>query len=111
MIRKCNSIVIPRVDSLNSGNVFLCFTFARQVIGPDIGNIGEVLKVTGNPVYVPEKISTLKDAFELNNNCESIQQGKINAKWLDENCKWETFARHVIDAINKIKTDVFEEEK
>ncbi len=80
MIRKCNSIVIPRVDSLNIGNVFLCFTFARQVIGPDIGNIGEVLKITGNPVYDPKNISILKEAFELNNNCDSMQQGKINAK-------------------------------
>jgi len=80
MIRKCNSIVITLVDILNIGNVFLCFTFARQVIGPDIGNIGEVLKITGNPVYDTKNIYILKEEFELNNNCDSMQQGKINAK-------------------------------
>ena len=55
MMRKCNSIVIPHEEGINSDKGFLGFTFARQVIGPDIENIGEVLKITGNPVYDPKK--------------------------------------------------------
>ena len=111
LLKACDTVFIPRIDSLNSGNVFLGFTFAREVIGPDIGNMGEVLKVTGNPVYDPKNISTLKEAFDSNNNRDFVQQGKINSDWLEENCKWEQYASHVIDAINIVKKDSSEEEK
>lgn len=48
-------LFIARVDSLNSGNVPLGFTYGCVVIGPNIGNIGEILSDNNNPVYVPSK--------------------------------------------------------
>ncbi|MEQ9168470.1 MAG: hypothetical protein RLO12_19585, partial [Fulvivirga sp.] len=49
--KACDIVLIPRIDSLNSGVAFLGFSFARPVIGPDIGNIGGLLKKMDNPIF------------------------------------------------------------
>lgn len=51
-------LFIPRFSALNSGNVALGMTFGRVVVGPDCGNIGEILSATGNPVYDPARPET-----------------------------------------------------
>lgn len=62
-------VFIPRVDELNSGNVPMGFLFGKVVVGPDVGNIGEWLRATGNPVFDaadPESVrSALADALRL----------------------------------------------
>lgn len=44
-------IVSPRVKSLNSGVVYMGFSFSKIVIGTNYGNIGALLKQTKNPVF------------------------------------------------------------
>jgi len=46
-------LLIPRDKALNSGNLILGFTFGKVVVGPDVGNIGEILNETGNPTFDP----------------------------------------------------------
>jgi len=104
-LKACDVVFIPRVDGLNSGNVFLGFTFSRVVVGPDVGNIGEILRKTNNFVYNPSRKSTIKDAFNLRNFQSIISQGAANYKWLDSNCRWEDYAISVVDAINSVKSN------
>ncbi len=70
-------VFIPRVDELNSGNVPMGFLFGKVVVGPDVGNIGEWLRATGNPVFDaadPESArSALVEALRL---AEGDQGGK-----------------------------------
>lgn len=42
---------IPRKRILNSGNVPMALLMSKVVVGPDIGNVGEVLKEMDNPVF------------------------------------------------------------
>jgi hypothetical protein len=55
-------LFIPRRRVLNSGNIALGMTFGRVVVGPDSFNVGEILKVTRNPVFDPELPETAADA-------------------------------------------------
>lgn len=52
-------LFIPRKKILNSGNVPLGFTFAKIVIGPNWGNVGELLNRYNNPTF------EINDSFEV----------------------------------------------
>lgn len=57
-------VIVPRVDILNSGIVFLGLTFGKVTVGPNIGNIGEQLKELNYPVFNPNSISSVTKALE-----------------------------------------------
>lgn len=68
LISAADILLISRVDSLNSGNVPLGFTYGCVVLGPDTGNIGEILRDHNNPVFSPSKdnvdlVTAVKKAF------------------------------------------------
>ena len=44
-------VFIQRQKILNSGNLPMAFACGKIVVGPDVGNVGEILKETGNPVF------------------------------------------------------------
>lgn len=58
----CNIAIIQRKKILNSGNMPLNFYFGNIVIGPDTGNVGPILKESGNPVFDPQNPQTLAQA-------------------------------------------------
>lgn len=62
----CASDIVwsPRLDTLNSGIVYLAYTFKKVVLGPDIGNVGAVLKDMNMPTYNPKQSQTIKIALE-----------------------------------------------
>lgn len=62
-------IFIQRKDVLNSANIPLAFLFHKIAIGPNVGNIGELLKSTGNPTFSPDNktdiVRALKEALTI----------------------------------------------
>ncbi len=50
-IERADIVFIPRRDILNSGNIALGFTFGKVVVGPNIGNVGLLLKINNNPTF------------------------------------------------------------
>lgn len=44
---------IQRLDILNSGNIYMPVLFKKMVVGPDVGNVGPILKEWGCPVFSP----------------------------------------------------------
>ena len=44
-------VLIARKRILNSGNLPLGYYFGKPVVGPDVGDVGEILRETGNPVF------------------------------------------------------------
>jgi beta-1,4-mannosyltransferase len=66
LISSCDVLLIPQVDTLNSGNVALEFTFGKVVLGPNIGVIGEELTKLGNPTFEPSNMDSLKGAVVKN---------------------------------------------
>ncbi len=54
---------IQRLDTLNSGNVFLGMLMGNVIVGPDAGNTGEILTQSGNYVFQPHQISSVTSAM------------------------------------------------
>lgn len=57
-------VLLQRVRILNSGNLPLAYLFGKTVVGPNMGNVGEILSNTDNPVFDPYDISTVNRAIE-----------------------------------------------
>lgn len=62
--KSADFIFIPRVNELNSGNITLGFTFGLVVAGRDGGDIGEILKETGNAVFNPDRPESIEQAVQ-----------------------------------------------
>ncbi|SDR69124.1 hypothetical protein SAMN04488552_0535 [Christiangramia echinicola] len=57
-------VLIPRINILNSGNIFLGLALNKIVVGPGIGNMEEILKQNGLPVFNPDSHRSIKSAIE-----------------------------------------------
>lgn len=44
-------VLIQRLDILNSGNLPMAFAAGKVVVGPDVGNVGQILRETGNYTF------------------------------------------------------------
>lgn len=55
---------IHRLKILNSGNLPLALYMKKVVVGPNVGNVGSLLKQTGNPMFDPKDINSVKAAID-----------------------------------------------
>lgn len=51
-------VLIQRPVILNSGNLPMAYAAGKVVVGPDVGNVGGILRDTNNFVFNPDKIDT-----------------------------------------------------
>jgi hypothetical protein len=56
-------VFIQRCQILNSGNLPMGFHFKKVVVGPNIGNVGEILQNTNNPVFDPRNQKSVTEAL------------------------------------------------
>ena len=78
-------IIIQRKDILNSGNVPLAFLNHKVVVGPKVGNIGELLSETGNPTFDPDDKKDILRALEEARRLAAWGQGEVNYAYGMEN--------------------------
>jgi glycosyltransferase involved in cell wall biosynthesis len=100
-VKAADAVFIPRYEALNSGNVFLGFTFGKAVVGPSIGNIGEILALTGNPTFDPGDGRSIRRALATLNPEGAAELGRRNAAWLRENGQWDQTAAIARGAIEE----------
>lgn len=90
---------IHRKKILNSGNVPMAFLMGKVVSGPDVGNVGEILRKMNNPLFVPNDRHTIVDsvikAFELTKE----GKGEWNRDYAMKNFSTEVFCKNVYDII------------
>jgi hypothetical protein len=82
-------VLIPRLNSLNSGNIPLGFAFNRVVVGPNFGNIGQILTETKNPVFAAGNANDAARAIQEGIQLSSLGLGEKNfhygkVHWLPE---------------------------
>jgi len=82
-------LIIPRIESLNSGGVSLGFTFGCVVVGPDVGVIGEMLRETGNPIFDPRSAQSVAEALQKANQLVKTEKPKQNQKIAEQDLSWE----------------------
>ncbi|MEO8576927.1 MAG: hypothetical protein ABI556_09515 [Gemmatimonadales bacterium] len=68
-------LFIPRFRVLNSGNITLGMTFGRVVVGPDVLDVGSLLRDHGNPVFNPDQPHSAVTAVER--GLELAKAGKV----------------------------------
>lgn len=80
--------VLQRKRILNSGNLPMAYMMGKVVVGPNQGNVEELLRETKNPIFNVEKphsiLFAIKQAFRL----EKDGVGKKNKRYAAE--KWST---------------------
>lgn len=103
-IAAADVIFIQRKDILNSGNVPLAFLFHKIVIGPNTGNIGEILTETGNPTFDPNKRGTILYALNEARQMSVWYKGEANHTYALTNMNLakvgKAYAQAYIDAAN-----------
>lgn len=101
--RAADIVFIPRIEILNSGNLFLGFFYEKVVVGPDIGVVGEILKEMGNPVFIPGNKKSLSDAL-MNAKIlvEDSKKGYENYLYACENFNWNKVSSMHFDAYNSV---------
>jgi beta-1,4-mannosyltransferase len=72
-------VICPRNESLNSGLIGLAANFATPIVGPAIGNIGEVLEESGGMTFEP---SNVKDAANTIDKLLANNEAKVNGEKL-----------------------------
>ena len=95
-------LLIPRYNTLNSGNVALGFTFGKVVAGPDYGVIGETLKETGNPVFNPYEVDSVADAIQRGLKRVKDGLGRQNQIYAKEKMGWEEIGRMSVEAYQSV---------
>lgn len=99
-----DSVICPRLMTLNSGVIFLAFSFGKIVIGPNYGNIGEILKETGNPIFVPGDVESVHNAMIDAFNLKDTNLAEMNLKYAREKCDPTDIANNHLKLYEQILT-------
>lgn len=93
--------LIPRKHILNSGNLPLSMLMKNVVVGPDMGNVGQILKETGNPSFNPESIESVIDAVRSAIELGS-RQGYRNYQWVQTHLLTSIICNQLHDLYNSL---------
>lgn len=89
-LRACDEALIQRVRILNSGNLPLNYYFGNVVVGPSVGNVGQLLSETGNPSFDPRNDGSLISAVCRGLELSQSGKGEENRKYAMDH--WTTEA-------------------
>ena len=94
--------LIQRNKILNSGNLPLGFYMGNVVVGPNVGNVGEILKETNNPTFEPNDRSSLYIA--INEAILQSQDGKgeKNRLYAENHFSTQIVSQQLYDIYNQI---------
>lgn len=81
LLNNADVIISPRQDNLNSGVIFLGFSYGKPVVGAAIGNMKEYLVINKNPMFIPHDINSFSEA--LKESLENEHLGKKNKVYSD----------------------------
>ena len=87
-------VLIQRLDILNSGNLPMAFHAGKVVVGPDVGNVGEILRETGNFTFDPHDMRSAVSA--LQNALEATSKGGENKTYATEHWSSERIAASLL---------------
>lgn len=71
-------IIIQRKRILNSGNLPLGFLFKKVIVGPAYGNIRDILKESGNPIFNPDNTDSIVMALTQGYRLTQTRKGEEN---------------------------------
>jgi beta-1,4-mannosyltransferase len=106
-LNACDILLVPRVNTLNSGNVALGFTFGKIVIGPDSGVIGEELRRQGNPVFTDTSDKSISQAMNHAVALLDTDTANNNRCYAFSALNWDELASNYIDFYHSLRKEQF----
>ena len=94
-------VLIQRLDILNSGNLPMAFHAGKVVVGPNVGNVGEILRETGNYDFDPHNIRSAVSA--LQKALTETTKGKKNRTYATEHWTLEHIATTLLKYYQQAK--------
>ena len=104
--RAADVVLIQRLDTLNSGNLPMAFHAGKMVVGPDVGNIGQILRETDNFTFDPHHIESAVDA--LQKALEAIPKGEENKAYATAHWSSDLIAAELLKHYQQSKTNSHE---
>ena len=83
-------VLIQRLDILNSGNLPMAYHAGKVVVGPDVGNVGKILRETGNFTFDPHDMRSAVSA--LQKALTETTKGKENRTYATKHWASDTIA-------------------
>ncbi|MCA4777335.1 glycosyltransferase family protein [Empedobacter stercoris] len=93
-------IISPRIDSLNSGVIYMGYTFGKVVVGAAKGNMKEVLEQNNNPTYQPNDFNSVVEA--LRQALVNKEIAKLNEDYALTFCNPKQIAQQHLDLYRSI---------
>ena len=88
-------VLIQRLDILNSGNLPMAFAAGRVVVGPDVGNVGQILRETGNFTFDPQQAESAVEA--LHAALRTSSKGEENKVYAAKHWSTEMTAKKMLE--------------
>ena len=93
-------VLIQRLDILNSGNLPMAFHAGKVVVGPYVGNVGQILRETGNFTFDPHDTRSVVSA--LQKALTETTKGKENRTYATEHWSSERVAATLLKFYQQI---------
>ncbi len=94
--------LIQRKKILNSGNLPMAFYMGKVVVGPNVGNVGQILQMTDNPVFNPENEKSIYDAIDKGLILNEQGVGAKNREYSVNNWSTIVIAQKLYNIYNSI---------
>ena len=96
-------VFIPRKKTLNSGIVALGFTYSNIVVGPDYGNISEMLKTTNNLLFdIQADFRNVGTTLNKSIHLINTKQGILNYNYSHQTWNWNFLIKSYLNFYKKI---------
>ena len=93
-------IISPRIDNLNSGVIYMGYTFGKVVVGAAKGNMKGVLDQNNNPTYQPHNLNSVAES--LIQAIENTTSAEKNLRYAVEKCNPKLIAQQHIDLYTSV---------
>jgi len=100
-------ILIQRKDMLNSANIPLAFLFHKVAIGPDTGNMGELLNNTGNPTFCPDNKADIIRALKEARQMVACGKGELNYQYAMENMSIRKIGKMYVEIYRNLNNRLY----
>lgn len=98
-------VLIQRPDILNSGNLPMGFAAGKVVVGPNVGNVPELLALTRNPIFDVDDVQSLKNAIENARKLAKDGLGLHNKKYAEDNWSPEIIGKTLTSIFTKVRDE------
>ena len=96
-----DAVLLQRLDILNSGNLPMAFAAGKVVVGPNVGNVGQILNETGNFTFDPHDIKSAESA--LQKALTETTKGKENKTYATEHWSSDLIATTLLKYYQQLK--------